>query len=118
MITVMRRGTAMAGAAVFVLSGLSSSSPVGATEAVPLQLAPAEDCFGEPLLRGGAIYVPENSTGWTYGTSGDDVIGDDLAYSALRRYLDERPNLARLTETARELRIWSPLARTLRVLQA
>lgn len=46
------------------------------------------------------------------------LIGDDLAHSALRRYLEQRPSLVRLTEVARELRIWNPLARTLRVLQA
>lgn len=75
--TMRRRGMALAGAAVFALSGMGLSSPAGATDSTPL-----EDCFGSPLVLGSAIAVPANSTGWTNGTSGDDVIigtdGPDL----------------------------------------
>lgn len=46
------------------------------------------------------------------------LIGEDMAHAALRRYLHERPKPARLAEMARELRVWTPLARAVRVLQA
>ncbi|CAN5143608.1 type IV toxin-antitoxin system AbiEi family antitoxin domain-containing protein [soil metagenome] len=44
-------------------------------------------------------------------------IGEDLAYAALRGYLDTRPKPGRLAELARQLRAWGPLDAALRVLQ-
>ena len=67
--TMRRRGTAIAGTAAFTLSVLGLSSPVGAIEAPRL-----EDCLGAPLPLFATIYVPDNSTGWTNGTPGNDVI--------------------------------------------
>lgn len=46
------------------------------------------------------------------------LIGDDLAFAALRRYLQSRPSLARLAEVARPLRAWGPLSAALRILQS
>lgn len=46
------------------------------------------------------------------------LVGEDLAYSALREYLRSRPKLARLAEVAQALRAWGPLSDTLQVLQA
>jgi predicted transcriptional regulator of viral defense system len=46
------------------------------------------------------------------------LLGDDMAHAAVRRYLEDRPKIVRLTQVARELRIWNPLARALRILQA
>jgi hypothetical protein len=94
MTTVMRRrGTAIAGAAAFALSAVVLSAPAGAdsdpgppqTGGDPADMsdsvgpAPSfpvhlEDCLYALLPPAGAIYVPANSTGWTNGTSGDDVI--------------------------------------------
>lgn len=45
------------------------------------------------------------------------IVGDDIAYAALRRYLAARPKLGRLATQARQLRTWGPLSRALRVLQ-
>lgn len=45
------------------------------------------------------------------------IVGDDIAYAALRRYLAARPKLGRLAAQARQLRAWGPLSRALRVLQ-
>ena len=45
------------------------------------------------------------------------LIGDDIAHAALRRYLRQRPRPARLSELARELRVSTPVASALRVLQ-
>jgi Ca2+-binding RTX toxin-like protein len=75
-----RRGTAIVGAAAFALSTFALSGPAGATGSQVFE--PLEDCFGQPILRYSTIYVPANSTVWTYGTSGNDVIigtdGPDL----------------------------------------
>lgn len=46
------------------------------------------------------------------------LIGEELAHGALRRYLRSDPNLPRLAELARDLRVWNPVAVALRVLQA
>jgi predicted transcriptional regulator of viral defense system len=46
------------------------------------------------------------------------LIGDDLAFAALRRYLDAQPRLARLAEVARPLRAWGALSGALRILQS
>jgi hypothetical protein len=46
------------------------------------------------------------------------LIGEDLAFPALRRYLLSRPRLARLVEVARPLRVWEPLSAALRILQS
>jgi predicted transcriptional regulator of viral defense system len=46
------------------------------------------------------------------------LVGEDLAHAALRRYLEARPQRARLAELARPLRTWRPLSAALRVLQA
>jgi predicted transcriptional regulator of viral defense system len=46
------------------------------------------------------------------------LVGEDLAHAALRRYLEARPQRARLAELARPLRTWRPLSVALRVLQA
>ncbi|MGO8960174.1 MAG: type IV toxin-antitoxin system AbiEi family antitoxin domain-containing protein [Streptosporangiaceae bacterium] len=46
------------------------------------------------------------------------LIGDDLAFAALRRYLDAQPRLARLAEVARPLRAWGALSAALRILQS
>jgi predicted transcriptional regulator of viral defense system len=46
------------------------------------------------------------------------VIGEDLAFGALRSYLDAQPRLARLPEVARPLRVWGPLSAALRIMQA
>jgi predicted transcriptional regulator of viral defense system len=46
------------------------------------------------------------------------LTGDDLAYAALRRYLQARPSLARLADVARPLRAWGPLSEALRILQS
>jgi len=46
------------------------------------------------------------------------TVGEDLALGALRRYVDARPDNARLAELARRLRVWTPIATALRVLQA
>lgn len=45
------------------------------------------------------------------------LLGDDLAYAALRRYLNAWPQPARIAELARELRVWGPLSDAMRVLQ-
>jgi Ca2+-binding RTX toxin-like protein len=75
-----RRGAAIVGAAAFALSTLALAGPAGATGAQEFEVL--EDCFGQPISRFSTIYVPANSTDWTYGTSGDDVIigtdGPDL----------------------------------------
>jgi predicted transcriptional regulator of viral defense system len=44
------------------------------------------------------------------------LIGEDLAYAALRSYLSNRPKLARLAELAQTLRVWTPLLNALNVL--
>jgi Ca2+-binding RTX toxin-like protein len=70
---VGRRAWAVVGAAVLVLPTLGASGPVGPGNVPdPLPSRP-DDCFGQPLPLS-TIYVPANSTGWTEGTSGDDVI--------------------------------------------
>jgi predicted transcriptional regulator of viral defense system len=46
------------------------------------------------------------------------LTGDDLAYAAVRRYLQSRPSLARLADVARPLRAWGPLSEVLRILQS
>lgn len=45
-------------------------------------------------------------------------LGEELAHGALRRYLRHRPQPRRLSDYARALRVWGPLAGALRVLQA
>ena len=71
--TMRRRWTAIVGAALVALLAGGISSPVGAVDFEQL-----EDCFGQPMYVGSAIVVPENSSGWTNGTSGDDlIIGTD-----------------------------------------
>jgi predicted transcriptional regulator of viral defense system len=45
-------------------------------------------------------------------------VGEDLAYAGLRRYLQGRPQLARLAEIAQTLRAWGPLSDALQVLQS
>lgn len=66
----MRRSSAaIVGVAALAMAGLPGGGPAGATEFEQLT-----DCFGAPLGVFTAIYVPANSTGWTNGTSGDDVI--------------------------------------------
>ncbi len=45
------------------------------------------------------------------------LIGEDRANSALRRYLNDRPKPGRVAELARSLRVWTPLASAMRVLQ-
>ena len=45
-------------------------------------------------------------------------VGEDLAYAGLRRYLQARPQLARLAEYAQTLRAWGPLSEALQVLQS
>jgi predicted transcriptional regulator of viral defense system len=46
------------------------------------------------------------------------LTGEDLAFAALRRYLQSRPSLARLVEVARPLRAWGALSAALRILQS
>lgn len=46
------------------------------------------------------------------------LVGEDLAYAGLRRYLQGRPQLARLAEYAQTLRAWGPLSEALQVLQS
>jgi predicted transcriptional regulator of viral defense system len=46
------------------------------------------------------------------------LTGEDLAYAALRRYLQARPSPARLAEVARPLRAWGALSEALRILQS
>jgi predicted transcriptional regulator of viral defense system len=46
------------------------------------------------------------------------LTGEDLAFAALRRYLESRPSLARLAEVARALRAWGALSAALRILQS
>lgn len=46
------------------------------------------------------------------------LVGEDLAHSALRRYLSDRPEPARVAELAQSLRVWTPLASAIRLLQA
>jgi predicted transcriptional regulator of viral defense system len=46
------------------------------------------------------------------------LTGEDLAFAALRRYLESRPRLARLAEVARPLRAWGTLSAALRILQS
>jgi predicted transcriptional regulator of viral defense system len=46
------------------------------------------------------------------------LLGEDLAYAALRSYLDDQPRLAWLAEVARPLRIWGPLSAALRIMQS
>lgn len=46
-------------------------------------------------------------------------LGDDAAHIALRRYLSTpRAKPGRVADLARELRVWTPISRALRVLQA
>lgn len=45
------------------------------------------------------------------------LVGEDLAYAALREYLGSRPRLSLLAETAQTLRAWGPLSGALQVLQ-
>ena len=46
------------------------------------------------------------------------LIGEDMALTALRRYLQAQPRLARLAELARPLRAWGRLSVALRILQS
>jgi predicted transcriptional regulator of viral defense system len=46
------------------------------------------------------------------------LVGEDLAFAALRRYLQARPRLAGLAETAQPLRAWGALSAALRILQS
>jgi predicted transcriptional regulator of viral defense system len=46
------------------------------------------------------------------------LAGEDLAFAALRRYLQARLKLARLAEVARPLRAWGALSAALRILQS
>jgi predicted transcriptional regulator of viral defense system len=46
------------------------------------------------------------------------LTGEDLAFAALRRYLQSQPRLARLAEVARPLRAWGALSAALRILQS
>lgn len=46
------------------------------------------------------------------------LIGDELGFAALRRYLDAQPRMARLADVARPLRAWGALSAALRILQA
>ncbi len=46
------------------------------------------------------------------------LIGEDIANSALRRYLNDRPKPGGVAELARSLRVWTPLASAMRVLQS
>jgi predicted transcriptional regulator of viral defense system len=46
------------------------------------------------------------------------LIGESLAFAALRGYLDDQPRLARLPEVARPLRAWGPLSAALRIMQS
>ncbi len=46
------------------------------------------------------------------------LIGEGMANAALRRYLADRPKPGRVAELARSLRVWTPLASAMRVLQA
>lgn len=45
-------------------------------------------------------------------------VGEDLAYAGVRRYLQGRPQLARLAEFAQTLRAWGPVSDALQVLQS
>jgi predicted transcriptional regulator of viral defense system len=46
------------------------------------------------------------------------VVGEDAANAALRRYLASRPKPARVADLARSLRVWTALSGAIRVLQA
>lgn len=46
------------------------------------------------------------------------LVGENLAYGALRRYLRTHPKQARLGELAATLRVWTPLSTALRALEA
>jgi predicted transcriptional regulator of viral defense system len=46
------------------------------------------------------------------------IIGEDMANAALRRYLADRPKPGRVAEFARALRVGTPFASAMRVLQA
>jgi predicted transcriptional regulator of viral defense system len=46
------------------------------------------------------------------------LVGEDMAFAALRRYLRVQPELARLAEVARALRAWGVLSAALRILQS
>lgn len=46
------------------------------------------------------------------------LIGESLAFAALRSYLDDQPRLTRLTEVARRLRAWGPLSAALRIMRS
>lgn len=46
------------------------------------------------------------------------LVGEDLAFAALRRYLQAHARLARLAELARPLRAWGGLSAALRILQS
>lgn len=46
------------------------------------------------------------------------LLGEDLAFAALRNCLQSRPRLARLAEVARPLRAWGALSAALRILQS
>ncbi len=46
------------------------------------------------------------------------LTGENLAFAALRRYLQSRPRIARLAEVARPLRAWGALSAALRILQS
>jgi predicted transcriptional regulator of viral defense system len=46
------------------------------------------------------------------------LMGEDAANAALRRYLADRPKPGRVAELACALRVWTPLASAMRLLQA
>lgn len=46
------------------------------------------------------------------------LVGEDRAFTALRRYLQSRPSPAWLAEVARALRAWGALSAALRILQS
>lgn len=46
------------------------------------------------------------------------LVGDDLAYAALRNYLHGRPKLALLADVSQALQAWKPMSQALQVLQA
>ena len=61
------------------------------------------------------ITDPERTVADVFGLH--HLVGEQLALGALRRYLQDVPKTAQLMDTARQLRVSTPLGATLRVLQ-
>ena len=81
------------------------------TESFPLGRLEVNQEQGERFW----ITDPERTVADVFGLR--HLVGEQLALGALRRYLQAAPKTAQLMDTARQLRVSTPLGAALRVLQ-